>query len=130
MSTPKEHSKFQFAELRKLEDQVGMMRSWGVSELDPGFKSLLNARGAAMSKLGIKLPRTSALIKLLLGLSPGTIKVWSDAELGWMIEAIAGPGSPPVYKSISNEVAKTLITGKLTHELEESLMAPDTYFGE
>jgi len=130
MSKPSEHLKFQYAELNKLTSQLGMMRRWGVSELDPGFKRLLSARGAAMGKLGLRLPRTTTMVTSLLGLSPGEIKLWADAEMGWMTEARVKPGALPVYKYVTDEVAEKLIKGELTKELELTLMTPVEYFGE
>ena len=130
MSTPKEHVTFQWNELAKLDDQLRMMRGWGVSELDPGFQALFKARGAALGKLGLRLPRTSTLIKLLIELSPGELKLWSDAEIGWMVETRAKPGAPPVYHSVSDQVAETIIKGELTHEEFEALKVPDPYLGE
>ena len=130
MSTPTEHLKFQWAELHKIDEQLGMMRHWGVLESDPGFLRLLNVRGAAMGKLGLRLPRITTLVTTLLGLSPGELKLWADAELGWMVEAREKPGAPPVYRSVTDEIARALLKGELTHELEESLMAPVDYYGE
>jgi len=106
------------------------MRGWGVSELDPGFRRLLSARDAAMGKLGLMLPRTTTLAMSVLGLSPGEIKLWADAELGWMTEARRKPSALPVYKYVSDEVAEKLVKSELTHELEEELMTPDPYIGE
>jgi len=130
MSTPGEHTKFQYAELNKLNSQLTMMRRWGVSEFDPGFKNLMSARGAIMGKLGLYLPRTTTMVGSFPGLSPGSIKLWADAELGWMTEARVKPGALPVYKYVSDEVAEKLVKKELTPELEKELMTPDTYLGE
>lgn len=130
MSKPSEHLKFQWAELNKLNEQLGMMRRWGVLESDPGFQSLWRARGAAMGKLGLRLPRTTTLVKSLVGFSPGEIKLWADAEIGWMAEARVKPGAPPIYKNVSDEIAEKLVKGELTPELHDFLMTPDTYQGE
>ncbi|MBA7592642.1 hypothetical protein ES708_34834 [subsurface metagenome] len=130
MSKPKEHLRFQYAELNKLTQQLSMMKRWGVSELDPGFQKLLGAGRAAMAKVGLRVPRTTTLVKLLIGLSPGEIKLWADAELGWMTEARARPGAPPVYKYVSDDVAEKIVKREITPELEEQLLAPDPYLGE
>ena len=130
MSTPSEHNSMQWTELANLDSQLGMMRKWGVSQLDPGFQRLLSARGTAMAKLGLKLPRTTTLIKLIAGLSPGSIKLWADAEIGWMAEAITRPGAVPVYTRITDDDAEAIIKGDLTRELHDRLMAPDPYLGE
>jgi len=130
MSTPREHLKFQFNEIDSLNDQLNLMRHWGVLKSDPGFQRLTAARNAAWGKIGLNLPRTTTLIRLLTSLSPGEIKLWADAEIGWITESRVEPGAPPVRKLVTDEVAEKLLTGKLTHELEESLMAPDPYIGE
>ena len=125
MSKPGEHLNFQFAELNKFNDQLRQMRQWGVLPTDPGFQRLLNARGAALGKLGFRLPRITSLIVKLLGLSPGEISLWADAEIGWLTEAKAGPGAVPVRKHIGDELAKTILQGNLTHELFAALLIPD-----
>ena len=130
MSRPSEHLQFQWSELARFNSQLGMMRSWGVLETDPGFLALFKARGAAMGKLGLRLPRITTLITKLIGLSPGELTLWSDAEIGWMTEARAAPGAPPVYRSVSDQVAESIIKGKLTHEQFEALKVPDPYIGE
>lgn len=130
MSTGKEHLKFQYAELNKLDEQLGWMRHWGVLESDPGLQRLMKARGEAMAKLGLRKPRISTLVRVLPGLSPGEIKLWSDAEMGWLTEARAKSGAPPVYKYVTDEVAEKLVKGELTHELAATLMTPDPYLGE
>lgn len=130
MSLPKDHLAMQQAELKKLDDQLAMMRHWGVAELDPGFQRLWRARGIAMGKLGFRLPRTTTLVLKLLALSPGEVNLFADADLGWMTEARVKPGAPPVIKYVSDEVARALVRGELTHELEEELMTPDEYTGE
>ena len=66
----------------------------------------------------------------LLGLSPGEIKLWHDAECGWFTEAREHPGATPVYHYISDEVAASIIKGELSKELEAELMKPDEYLGE
>lgn len=130
MSKPKEHLQFQYAELNKLNEQLQMMQRWGVSSSDLGFMRLLDARGAVMGKLGLRLPRTTTLVKTLFGLSPGSIKLWADAEIGWTTEARTRPGAPPVYRKVSDEIAEKLVKEELTQELHDYLMTPDDYFGE
>jgi len=130
VSTPDEHAEMQWAELRKLDKELEMMRKWGVAETDPGYQALWGARGAAMGKLGLRVPRLTTLVETLPGLSPGEIKLWADAELGWMTEARVEPGAAPVYKYVSDEVAEKIIKREVTPELEKELMTPDPYLGE
>lgn len=130
MSTPEEHLKFQWAEVHKLDDQLAMMRRWGVSETDPGYLALWEARGAAYIKVGTMKPRTFFQIARAFGMSPGVIALWSDAEIGWVVEARVKPGAPPVYKHVSDEVAEKIVKKELTPELVKFLMTPDPYIGE
>jgi len=85
----------------------------------------MNARGAAMGKLGLRLPRITSLIAKLIGFSPGEITLWADAELGWMSEARERPGAPPVYKYVSDEIAEKIVKREVTPELEEQLLQPE-----
>lgn len=99
----------------------------GVSE---AYAELYSLRGALMARVGIKFPRTITQILKLAGLSPGTLTLWHDVESGWMTEARARPGAPPVYKAASDEVVLTILKREVTHELEEELLTPDEYLGE
>jgi len=130
MSEPKDHLAFQYAELHKLDDQLRMMRGWGVSFADPGYQALGKAYAQSLYKLGLLQPRTSALVQDLSGFSPGIIRLFNVSELGWMVEARTKPGATPVYKYVSNEVAEKIVKKQITPELEKFLMTPDDYIGE
>ncbi|MBA7579191.1 hypothetical protein ES708_21060 [subsurface metagenome] len=130
MSTPKEHLTFQSAEIARLERELEQLRGWGVPETESGFQRLLGGLGTAIGKVGRVLSRTTTLVRTITGLSPGEIRLWADAELGWMTEARARPGAPPVYKYVSDEVAEKIVKREITPELEEQLLTPDPYLGE
>lgn len=83
-----------------------------------------------MGQIGVKFPRTTSLLTKLIALSPGSIALWHDVESGFMSEARAYPGAPPVYKGVSDEVAMAILKKEITKELEAELMAPDEYLGE
>jgi len=129
MSTPSAHFQFQYNELNELERQLTVMRRWGVLPTDPGYLRLWRARGTAMGKLGLVQPRTTTLIKAIIGLSPGELKLWSDAELGWMVEVRTKPGAPPVYRYIGDDTAEKVVKGELTHEEFTELSRPITHVG-
>ena len=99
----------------------------GVSE---ATSELFSIRGRLLKTVGLKYPRTISQILKLAGLSPGTITLWHDIEAGWMTEAREREGAPPVYRYVGDDVAVTILSGKLTHELEAELMKPDEYIGE
>jgi len=99
----------------------------GVSD---ALGELSSIRSQLLVRVGIKFPRTISQILKLAGLSPGTITLWHDVESGWLTEAREKAGAPPVYHYVKDGVALTLLSGKLTHELEVELMTPDNYLGE
>ena len=114
----------------ELDRALGALRIGGISELSAPYRQLSSLRGKLMKQVGFKFPREVQLVMRLVGLSPGTIKLWHDVESGWMAEARTGPGAPPVYRSVTDAVAITILKGELTHELEAELMTPDPYIGE
>jgi len=130
MSKPSEHLNFQYSELSRINSALRSMRGWGVLESDPGFQRLWKARGAAIAKIGIKAPRITTLIAKLIGLSPGELKLWEDAEIGWMVETRAKAGAPPVYRYVSDAIAERIVKKTLTHEEFMEITSVDDYEGE
>ena len=130
MSEPKDHLKFQYAELDRLKRDLAALERWGVSVTDPGYQNLMEATATAYEKIGLLRPRLTTLVSTRRGLSPGEIKLFADAELGWMVEARTKPGAQPVYKYVSNEIAEKIVKRQITPELETFLMTPDDYLGE
>lgn len=117
-------------QINELDRALGALQRAG---LGPGFapyNALVGLRGKVFGQLGIKYPRTITQLIRLLALSPGEISVWHDIESGWMVKAIESPGVPPVYRYVSDDVAITILSGGLTHELEAELFKPDDYIGE
>jgi len=112
-------------QVHEIERAMGTMRRFGISELSPAYGQLDSIRGKLMAKVGIKLPRSLSLLALLVGFSPGIIKLWHDSEQGWMTEARTRPGAPPVYKAASDEVAAAILKREITPGLEERLLTPD-----
>ena len=116
--------------VRELERSLNILRRAGIGPGTQAFDVLNKARGQVLGVMGFKQPRLPGLLRVITGLSPGEVKLWHDGESGFMTEARMKPGAPPVYRHVSDDIAITLLKGKLTHELEEFLMTPDTYFGE
>jgi hypothetical protein len=119
-----------WSQINELERALRTMRTFGISELSGPYQELFKLRGKLMAQLGIKFPRVTTPLLKLLALSPGTLTLWHDVESGWMTEARAAPGAPPVYKKASDEVAMAILKGEVTHELEQQLLTPDEYLGE
>jgi len=118
-------------QIKETDRAIGSLRLHldipGVSE---ATRELYSIRGQLLARVGIKYPRIITKILKLIGLSPGTVTLWHDVESGWMTEARARPGAPPVYKAASDEVALVILKREVTHELEAQLLTPDPYLGE
>ena len=123
-------TKYQVRQLGNIDDALGRLRLKGIGPGVPGFDSIYKIRSEVLSKIGYKVPRDMLNIIKLVGLSPGTVTVWFDTETGWFSEARERPGAPPVYHAIDADTAVALVSGELTKELEERLMAPVDYLGE
>lgn len=117
-------------QINTIEKAMKGLRVSGIPEISDAYQSLNQLRGQLLTKVGLKFPRTVSQIARFAGLSPGEIRVWFDIESGWMAEARAKPGAPPVYHALSAETAAQILKGELTKELELQLMAPDEYLGE
>lgn len=116
MSRPSDHIDFQFRELNNLNDALRTLQRLGIGPLEPAYNAVFQARNAALGKLGLAKPRTTTLVKLLAGLSPGELRLFLDAELGWLVEAVEKPGSPPVRRYVDGSTAVKIIQGELTHD--------------
>ena len=117
-------------QVHETDRALDALRLHGISELSDAYRAVSNVRGRLMAQVGIKFPRITTLLIKLFGLSPGTISLWHDVESGWMSEARARPGAPPVYKRVSDEVAAAILKREVTPELEAQLLTPDEYLGE
>ncbi len=111
-------------QVQEVESALGLLRRLGIPEVSETYQTLYRTRGALLARIGFKFPKPVTLVRMLLALSPGQLRLWHDCECGWMTEARRAPGAPPVYRHASDEVASIILTGRLTHELEEELMTP------
>jgi len=113
-----------YQQVHEIERALGTLRRFGLDQT-PAFGQLFAIQGKLMAQVGFKFPRGISLLLKLVGFSPGEIRLWHDAEAGWMSEARARPGAPPVYKAASDEVAMAILKREITPELEERLLTPD-----
>jgi len=118
-----------WTQINELDRAMGSLRRLGLDQL-PAFGQLSALRGQLMKQIGFKYPRTVSLLAKLAGLSPGEIKLWHDAEAGFMAEARATPGALPVYHHVSDDEAAEILRGEISRETHDRLMAPDDYYGE
>ena len=123
-------TKYQYRQLHELDSAMATMRKFGIPEVSDAYQQLYQLKGKLIAQVGFKAPRPTSLIAKLAGLSLGVIKVWHDAESGWMAEARATPKAHPVYKSVPDELAIAILKRELTPGQEEFLMTPDPYIGE
>jgi len=122
-------TKYNWDQVNELSRALRSLERLGLDQ-SPAFKELNALRGKIIKQIGFKFPRVPSVLAVIAGLSPGSIKVWHDAESGFYSEARVDAHAPPVYRKISDEVAATILKGELTHELEDVLMKPDEYLGE
>ena len=111
-------------QVKEVDRALGTLRRFGLEQTD-AFGQLTSIRGRLMGQVGFKFPRSLTLLAKLVGFSPGEFRLWHDGEAGWMSEARAGPGAPPVYKAASDEVAMAILKREITPELEEQLFTPN-----
>jgi len=102
----------------------------GFGPLTEPYQAVAKLRNSLLATIGIKVPKPMSLLLTLVGLSPGSVKVWYDGDSGWFTEARERDGAPPVYHHVTDDVAAAILRGELTHELEAFLMKPDEYLGE
>jgi len=117
-------------QIRELDRALGTMTKFGIPGMSDAYQSLYAMKGKLMAQVGFKYPRTITQLIKLIGFSPGEIRLWHDVESGWMSEARAKPGAPPVYKRVTDEIAMAILKREITPELEKDLLAPDDYLGE
>ena len=119
-----------YRQLNEFNRSLNILSQAGFGPGSGPFEAINSIRSSTLAKLGLKTPRPTSLLLKLTGLSPGIIKLFHDAESGFMSEARVKPGAPPVLRHISDDVAITILKGELTHEIEDELMTPDDYIGE
>jgi len=107
-----------------------MMSGEGIPTTSTPYQKVYTELGRLKADIGYKVPRSVIAVAELYGLSPGTLRLWQDAEIGWKVEARARPSAPPIYKNVSDDLAMTIIKGELTHEAFMELLVPDPYIGE
>ena len=117
-------------QIHEVDRALDVFRIYGIPELSDAYRTVYGLRAKLLAQVGVKFPRTVTQLLRLVGFSPGVFALWHDVESGWMSEARARPGAPPVYKSASDEVAMAILKQELTPELEAQLLTPDEYLGE
>lgn len=101
----------------------------GILYDNPAIQALYRMRGELLGATGVTFPRKQALIKAIIGLSPGSIRVWFDNETGWMVEARESPGAHPSYHQIDAQTAGILAGPDPPADLVHSFMREDEFVG-
>jgi hypothetical protein len=122
--------KHSYRALKKTDGTILKIQGSFYPDAIPNYLNLSRLRGELYTSIGFRVPKFMQLVIKLIGLSPGEVKLWFDAECGFFTEARAYTGAPPVYHIVTDEVAIAIVKGELTHELEAVLMTPDEYMGE
>ena len=117
-------------QIHEADRALDVFRLYGIPEISEVYRKVYGIRAKLLAQVGIKFPRSVTQLIRLVGFSPGVFALWHDVEAGWMSEARARPGAPPIYKSVSDEVAMAIVKQELTPELEAQLLTPDPYLGE
>lgn len=116
--------------LASVNKSLRALTAAGFGPLTEPYQVVARLRNTLLSGLGLTVPKPVNLVRSLVGLSPGSVRVWFDGDSGWFTEARVAPGAPPVYRHVTDAVAATILRGEMTHELEAELMKPDDYVGE
>jgi len=119
-----------YRQINEIQRTLRTLTRAGFGPLTEPYQAVYKLQGELMSKLGLRIPKSMSIMKLLKFLSPGSVKLFHDAESGWFTEAREKDGAPPVYHHVSDDTAMTILKGEMTHELEAELMKPDEYLGE
>jgi len=113
-----------YQQLREIEKALGSIRRAGLPASSRPYQELYKLRGKILAQVSYKLPRTVTQLVRIAGLSPGILALWHDAESGFMVEARAYPGAPPVYHRVEESIAEDLLAGRHLHEYEEFYLRP------
>lgn len=103
----------------------------GILPYSAEYHGILAAkRGALLAEVGRKFPRIGFDLMPTAMVSPESLKVMLDPEFGYVVVARKSPKALPVYHTVSALEAGAVMRGKISPELKEKLLAPETYFGE
>jgi len=136
-----------------LADQtLAGMREFGIAETDPAYQHIWHERGKLLGVIGQKTARQTSIILHVdmlsrmqtLGLEyashsrgytiedlkDAVLKLWWDDEEGFMSEGRIKPGSPPIYRRLTDKEAFIFIKGEETGALIATAFTEDEYYGE
>lgn len=115
-------------QIRLADETMANLKTLGISPDDPIFGQLTKIRGELFGKLGFRVPRNLFPILSLVGLSPGSLRLWYDVESGWLVEARERGGAPPVYRYVGDEVAAKISKDEITHAEFMAMLEPEEVY--
>ncbi len=121
---------FRNLQIKELTKATRLMAADSYTIALPGYKELSAIKSQLITGVIPGTPRLAVLIRTIVGLSPGHVRVWHDTEQGWMAEGRKTPGSPPAYHHITEAEASQLIGEHPNTALAHRMMETDGYLGE
>ena len=118
---------------QQLTNVNGALRALGLSPYAlklPVYSELMSLRRHLLADIMPATPRASMLLRIITGLSPGSVRVWFDTERGWMAEGRKTPASNPVFHQITEAEAVALMQEHPDPDLAHRVMEPDPYIAE
>lgn len=112
---------------------TGALRTLGLNSYSmklPIYGELMALRSQILADILPATPRISIMLRTIIGLSPGSVRVWLDTEQGWMAEGRKSPGAQPAYHHITEAEAQALMQEHPDPDLAHRMMEPDPYVGE
>lgn len=116
--------------VRQTESALRLLEQEGFGPETAPYAAIWQRRVLAIEQMGKKATVEPYSLLTRFGRSPGIFKLWNDPEKGWFVEARRVVGALPIYRFVSDDIAKAVLRDKLTHEQETALLTPDPYIGE
>jgi hypothetical protein len=113
-----------------VQEDLNKLSGAGFLPDNPVVKLVSEVRSKVLGRFGVSIPRVPSLLSLISGLSPGTLRVWYDYELGFFVEARRAPGTTPVYRAIPTDTAILLLKDEPDMDLAHRYMELAEYVGE
>jgi len=121
---------YKYAQIGTLNRALREVLPTPSTALKPVYDALAYYRSQLLAEIMPATPRVSLLLRTIIGLSPGHVRVWLDTERGWIAEGVKEPGSHPEYHLVTEPEAKDLLSEHPTPALAHRMMEPDPYVGE
>lgn len=129
-SSAKKNQDRQYEMVNDAQSALNSLSAAGFMPGNPVSQAISGVMGRALGGIGVHIPRLPGLLGTLFHLSPGTLRIWYDPELHFMIEARRDSSAIPVYKGIDVDTAIRLLRPDPDLDLAHSFMELTEYVGE